>query len=80
MKTHKKTLDLSSESEYTFVEMGPIPDLPPWHQQSHPSRFPFPTPEAAQRFAQAAAVRHPGREVVIAYPDGRRWNGQEFVA
>ncbi|ATN92201.1 hypothetical protein SEA_TIPSYTHETREX_72 [Mycobacterium phage TipsytheTRex] len=79
-KEYRKTLDLNPETSYTYVEMGPIPDMPSWHIQAQPSRFPFPTPEAALRFAQAAAVRDPGRDVVIAYPDGRRWNGQEFVA
>ncbi|QJD50277.1 hypothetical protein SEA_IWOKEUPLIKEDIS_74 [Mycobacterium phage Iwokeuplikedis] len=60
------------------MEMGPKPDMPSWHEQSKPSRFPFPSPDAALRFARAHD--EPGREVIIAYPDGRRWNGKAWVA
>ncbi|APC43218.1 hypothetical protein KI248_gp31 [Mycobacterium phage Phaded] len=79
MKEYRKRLEpIDSDSSYTYVEMGPKPDMPPWHEQAHPSRFPFPNNDAALRFARTHA--EPGREVVIAYPDGRRWDGQKWVA
>ncbi|AAC18510.1 hypothetical protein SEA_LAKES_75 [Mycobacterium phage Lakes] len=80
MKEYRKTLDLSTGTSYTYVELGPIPDMPKWHQSAQPSRWPFPTPEAAFRFARAHSEERPDREVIIAYPDGRRWNGKEWVA
>ncbi|AVP41918.1 hypothetical protein SEA_JSQUARED_76 [Mycobacterium phage Jsquared] len=80
-REYRKTLDLDPDSTYTYVEMGPVPDKPKWHQELYASqKYPFPTPEAARLFAQSEAVRHPGREIVIEFADGRRWNGQEFVA
>ncbi|ABE67395.1 hypothetical protein PBI_CHE12_76 [Mycobacterium phage Che12] len=65
MKEYRKTLDLGTGESYTYVEMGPVADMPPWHQLSQPSRFPFPTPEAAERFAAANRAQYPGREVVV---------------
>jgi len=79
MQEYRTTTELNPETEHTFVEMGPIPDLPAWHQQAQPSRFPFPTKEAALRFARTHSERDPGRKVVIAYPDGRRWDGKAWV-
>ncbi|BBC43894.1 hypothetical protein [Mycobacterium phage GS4E] len=58
---------------YTWVEMGPIPELPPWHVQSNPSRFPFPGEKEAWRFAEGCKTDHPNREVVVATTDGERF-------
>ncbi|AHJ86434.1 hypothetical protein 40AC_71 [Mycobacterium phage 40AC] len=57
----------------TFVELGPIPELPPWHAQAQPSRWPFPTEKAGFRFAEAHKSDHPNREVVVATTDGQRF-------
>ncbi|MCV7016754.1 hypothetical protein H7I96_03280 [Mycolicibacterium aichiense] len=66
--------------EYTWVELGPRPDMPPWHAQAQPARYPFPDHDAALKFARAESETSPGRDVVIAYPDGRRWDGKAWVA
>ncbi|QZE10973.1 hypothetical protein SEA_AGAPE74_74 [Mycobacterium phage Agape74] len=72
MKEYRTTLDHDT-GESTFVELGPIPELPPWHVQSNPSRWPFPKEKAAFRFAEATKADHPNREVVVATPDGERF-------
>ncbi|ALF02217.1 hypothetical protein SEA_LADYBIRD_76 [Mycobacterium phage LadyBird] len=64
MKEYRKALDLESEGS-TFVELGPIEGMPPWHQQAQPSRWPFPSKVAAERFAAGERERHPGREVNV---------------
>ncbi|AFQ97374.1 hypothetical protein FGG47_gp28 [Mycobacterium phage Rebeuca] len=79
MTEYRKGIALDTETEYHHVEMGPIPGLPSWHTSAQPSRWPFPSLTAATRFAQAHKAKEPQREVVIAYPDGRRWNGKEWV-
>lgn len=66
-------------AEYVWVELGPRADLPDWHEQSKPYKLPFPTNEAALGFARAESERNPDRSVVIAYPDGRRWNGKAWI-
>lgn len=73
MNEYRKTLELDKSTDYTFVEMGPIPDLPRWHEQANPSRFPFPTEKAAFRFAERHKADHPAREVAVATPDGERF-------
>ncbi|AGR46487.1 hypothetical protein ODIN_73 [Mycobacterium phage Odin] len=65
MKEYRKTLELSADTNYTFVELGPVAGMPRWHEQSQPSRWPFPSPEAAERFAAANRAQYPGREVVV---------------
>ncbi|ASJ79582.1 hypothetical protein SEA_GEMMA_71 [Mycobacterium phage Gemma] len=69
----------STETEYWNVHMGPKPGLPAWHVLTQPSRTPFPTLEAATRFAKAHKQIDPTRDIVIEYPDGRKWNGKEWV-
>ncbi|BBC43629.1 hypothetical protein PBI_AN9_75 [Mycobacterium phage AN9] len=80
MSEYRKTIELDASSEYTFVELGPIEDMPKWHHAAQPSRWPFPTPEAALQFARGESERHQREYVIIAYPDGRRWNGKEWVS
>ncbi|ATW60668.1 hypothetical protein SEA_BLACKMOOR_66 [Mycobacterium phage Blackmoor] len=63
-QSYRKSLTLSTESEYWFVELG-----------SGDSEYPFPSVAAATRFGQG----HTHRAPVIRYPDGRRWNGKEWV-
>ncbi|ASZ75502.1 hypothetical protein KIW74_gp26 [Mycobacterium phage Kimona] len=76
---YRRDVPVSTESEYWTVEMGPIPDRPRWHQGLYAHQaYQFPSIEAATRFAQTHKIRDPGRYIVIEYPDGRRWNGQEF--
>lgn len=70
---YRKTIDLDPNTDYTFVELGPIPELPSWHQQSNPSRFPFPTESAAFTFAKNTKYDHPNRQVVVATTDGKRF-------
>ena len=50
-------------SNYFWVTLGPIPDMPAWHQQSKPNSYPFPTMQAAERFAANHA--QPGRTITI---------------
>ena len=59
-------------SEYTWVELGPIPGVPGWHIQSKPTSYPFPTENAAIKFAINARLEYPGREVVVVTTDGER--------
>jgi hypothetical protein len=54
------------------VELGALPDKPDWHEQAHPSRWPFPTEESAVKFAEARKAERPDRDVVIVYPGGGR--------
>ncbi|AXH48841.1 hypothetical protein SEA_STEAMY_67 [Mycobacterium phage Steamy] len=54
------------------VELGGLPELPLWHPQAHPNRWPFPNAEAAERFANARKSERPDREVAILTPGGSR--------
>ncbi|WXX09778.1 hypothetical protein [Mycobacterium phage MS619] len=72
MKEYRTSIEVEDQGS-TYVELGPIPELPPWHVQSHPSRWPFPKEKAAFRFAEATKADHPNREVVVATPDGERF-------
>ena len=69
-----------NRDEYHYVNMGPIKGKPDWHQQSKPSRYPFPTWRSAMAFAKAHKDAYPDREIIIDLPDGRRWDGQAWVA
>lgn len=73
MKEYRKSIELDPDTSYSFVEMGPIPELPSWHEQSNPSRYPFPTEKAAFTFAHSHKALHPNREVAVATPDGERF-------
>lgn len=61
-------INLENDGAYFYVELGPIPGVPTWHDKSNPSRWPFPTLAAALRFAEAH--ERPGRDIVIRCPDG----------
>lgn len=61
------------------VELGPIPGLPDWHQQSTPSSYPFPTTRSGMAFAKANQAAHPDRVVIIEFSDGRRWDGTKWL-
>jgi len=63
VKEYRKDLEHKPDSEYAWVDLGPIPDLPSWHMQFQPSSYPFPTNAAALMFA--AAHRMPGRKVAV---------------
>lgn len=54
---------MSNETTYHWVTLGPIPGKPAWHEQSKPSSYPFPTRQAAERFAANHAM--PGRAITI---------------
>lgn len=58
--------------KYTWVEMGPKPDMPLWHHLAQPSRYPFPTEKAAFRFA--SNHKSPGRKVQVLTTDGKRFD------
>lgn len=61
----------SPDSQYWFVEMGPIPDKPDWHQKMYEFQsYPFPRYEAARRFAFGARERDWKRDIGIRHPDG----------
>ncbi|UJD21171.1 hypothetical protein SEA_SORORFAGO_74 [Mycobacterium phage SororFago] len=72
MNEYRTTLELDPETRYSFVEMGPKPGMPHWHEQAHPGRFAFPTEKAAFRFAESH--REPGRKVQVLTPDGKRFD------
>lgn len=78
MKEYRKTIELNDD-DYLFVELGPKPGVPAWHCQSSPSRYPFPDEAAATQFARAHKIEDPSRDVVLRLPDGRGWNGKEWV-
>lgn len=50
---------------YFWVTLGPIPGMPAWHQQSQSNTYPFPTREAAERFAANPHHARPGRAITI---------------
>ncbi|QGH80634.1 hypothetical protein SEA_RAHALELUJAH_74 [Mycobacterium phage Rahalelujah] len=72
IKEYRTTLDLDPDTEYTYVEMGPKPDMPLWHHLAQPSRYPFPKEAAAFRFAEAH--KEPGRKIQVKTPDGNRFD------
>ncbi|UJD20909.1 hypothetical protein SEA_ZIMMER_71 [Mycobacterium phage Zimmer] len=73
MNEYRTTVDLDPETRYSFVEMGPVPEMPLWHHLAQPTRFPFPSERAAFRFAESNKAQHPRREVRVATPDGKRF-------
>ncbi|QFG04645.1 hypothetical protein PBI_KEZIACHARLES14_71 [Mycobacterium phage Keziacharles14] len=70
MQEYRTTLELDPETQYTYVEMGPKPDVPLWHHLASPSRYPFPKESAAFRFAEAH--KEPGRKIHVLTTDGER--------
>jgi len=78
IEKYRRTVELDRDAEYHYVELGPIPGKPGWHEQAKPSSYAFPSVEAATRFAQGH--KEPGRSVLIRFPDGRGWNGKAWVA
>ena len=62
-------IGLSHEGDECWhVELGPIPDLPAWHEQSKPISYPFPTEAAAEGFAATHRSLEPDREVTVVPP------------
>lgn len=51
MNEYRREITHKPDSEYAWVLLGPIPGLPEWHIQGKPTSYPFPTNEAALRFA-----------------------------
>ena len=70
-------INLGNDVDYYRVELGPIPGLPDWHEQSKPSSYSFPSSEAASTFAQGHY--QPGRSVIIHFPNGERWDGSKWL-
>jgi len=75
---------MPSTDHYYYVSMGPIlvkdgKPTPGWHRELTESSYPFPTLEAATRFALTHKQLDPERAITIDYPDGRRWDGRRFV-
>lgn len=62
------TKDLLGGDSYFHVNMGPVPGKPPWHEQSSPSSYAFPTLAAAERFADDHHELEPQREIWITPP------------
>ncbi|AMW64423.1 hypothetical protein SEA_SMELLYB_74 [Mycobacterium phage SmellyB] len=71
IKEYRKEIELDLNQGYTFVELGPAPEMPYWHHLAQPSRWPFPSESAAFRFAEAHKV--PGRDVAVLTRDGERF-------
>jgi len=72
MTEYRKDVTHKPDSEYAWVELGPIPGLPEWHQQSQPSRYPFPTGVAAVKFATNNKAEWPERTIHVVFLDGHR--------
>lgn len=70
MNEFRRDIPLSTESQYWFVEMGPIPNMPDWHTELYAYQaYPFPSLEAARRFAFDARERDWKRSIAIRFPD-----------
>jgi hypothetical protein len=67
---YRKDIVHRPDSEYFWVELGPIPGYPEWHVQSEVTRYPFPTLAAANLFASNHRRLWPGREIEVT--DGQR--------
>lgn len=65
MKEFRRDIEHRPDSDYFWVVLGPIPGYPDWHIQSQETRYPFPTPEAAERFADTHRKLWPGRSVEV---------------
>lgn len=66
MDEYRKDIQHKPDSEYAWVEMGPIPDQPDWHMRLYAHQaYPFPTNAAALLFAATHRGIHPGRSVVV---------------
>lgn len=73
MQEFRRDIPHRADADYWFVEMGHIPGMPGWHQKLYASSsYPFPSLEAARRFAMGVRERDWKREVHIRYPDGER--------
>ena len=71
MKEFRRDVPINHETDYWFVEMGPVPGQPSWHQQLYKFQsYPFPRLEAARRFALGSRERDWKREISIRFPDG----------
>ena len=74
MKEFRRDIEHKPDSEYLWVELGVIPELPPWHlQATSSSRYPFPTEQAAFRFANNVKAEYPNRDVAVLTIDGERF-------
>lgn len=55
---YRKTIPASIDPEHVWVELGPI-------DHNRTIKYPFPTREAAEKFAANERKRHPHREVRV---------------
>jgi len=72
MNDYRRDIKHKPDSEYAWVELGPIPGYPDWHLQSEPSSYPFPTNAAAVLFATRNKADWPNRDVTVVHLDGHR--------
>lgn len=71
MNEFRRDVPLDHTTPYWFVEMGPIPDKPDWHQELYRFQsYPFPTVGAAIRFATRHRELDPDRDIAIRTPEG----------
>ncbi len=80
LEKYRRTVSVDRDTEYHYVTLGPKTDVPEWHTLSTESRHPFPTLRAATAFAKVHKREDPQRFVTIDYPDGRRWDGRQWLA
>lgn len=73
MQEYRRDIELDRDKDYHWVRLGPIPDLPGWHLQSQETQYPFPTENAAFRFAEGAKAAEPRRRVMVVTADGERF-------
>lgn len=73
MNEYRTNIPLSQDSQYWFVELGLIPNKPDWHMKLYARQsYPFPSLEAARRFAFSSRERDWTRDIAIRFPDGTK--------
>lgn len=64
MQEYRKRIEVSTETDYWWVELGVLSAM------HGGASYPFPTYEAARKFAIVAKRRDIDRSVSVIYPDG----------
>ena len=71
MNEYRRSTTLTQDTDYWFVVMGPIPNMPDWHMSLYAQQsYAFPSEQAARRFAMTSRERDWDRDISIKEPDG----------
>lgn len=66
MDINRKQVKLPTGSNYWFVHMGSIPNMPDWHTELYSnSSYAFPSEEYANLFASNHKKMYPGRSIEV---------------